>query len=141
MLFSSVSRWASTVAVLVSTATAYTPASTAQTDQLAAQGLVNLYNWETQHYSRGQSCQISSGYVRQEWYDPRPKEPSTGCLTNSGNRTNLTSTQKTAFTNAVLCLMEKPSISPPSEVPGARSRYDDFVATHINQTLTIHGTV
>ncbi|MCJ1387631.1 hypothetical protein MMC18_000474 [Xylographa bjoerkii] len=123
MLFSTVSRWASTAAVLVGTATAYTytPASTAQTDRLAAQGLVNLYNYEQQHYTRGQSCQISNGYVRQEW-------------------TNLTSTQKTAFTDAVLCLMEKPSISPKSEVPGARSRYDDFVATHINQTLTIHGT-
>jgi tyrosinase len=25
-------------------------------------------------------------------------------------------------------------------VPGAKSRYDDFVWTHINQTLIIHGT-
>lgn len=25
--------------------------------------------------------------------------------------------------------------------PGAKTRYDDFVATHINQTLSIHGTV
>jgi tyrosinase len=25
-------------------------------------------------------------------------------------------------------------------VPGAKSRYDDFVAQHINQTLSIHGT-
>jgi len=25
-------------------------------------------------------------------------------------------------------------------VPGARSRFDDFVATHINQTLAIHYT-
>ncbi|MCJ1403805.1 hypothetical protein MMC11_007028 [Xylographa trunciseda] len=121
MLFPSVSQWLSTAAVLVSTAAAYSAASTAQTDQLAAQGLVNLYNYESAHYTRGQSCQISNGYVRQEW-------------------TNLTSTQKTAFTDAILCLMSKPSISPPSEVPGARSRYDDFVATHINQTLTIHGT-
>ncbi|KAG7133880.1 Tyrosinase P like protein [Verticillium longisporum] len=27
-----------------------------------------------------------------------------------------------------------------SDVPGARTRYDDFVAIHINQTLSIHGT-
>ncbi|KAG7104252.1 Tyrosinase P like protein [Verticillium longisporum] len=27
-----------------------------------------------------------------------------------------------------------------SAVPGARTRYDDFVAIHINQTLSIHGT-
>lgn len=36
--------------------------------------------------------------------------------------------------------MQKPSISG-DLVPGARSRYDDLVATHINQTLTIHATV
>ena len=67
MLLTGVSRWASSAALLVCAVTAYTPASTAQTDQLAAQGLVNLYNWETAHYTRGQKCQISNGYVRQEW--------------------------------------------------------------------------
>lgn len=36
--------------------------------------------------------------------------------------------------------MDKPSITPLDKAPGARSRYDDFVVTHINQTLTIHGT-
>ncbi|KAH6896173.1 hypothetical protein BKA70DRAFT_787499 [Coprinopsis sp. MPI-PUGE-AT-0042] len=30
--------------------------------------------------------------------------------------------------------------SDPNEVPGARTRYDDFVAQHINQTFTSHGT-
>lgn len=37
--------------------------------------------------------------------------------------------------------MDKPSKADPSFAPGSRSRYDDFVAVHINQTLTIHGTV
>jgi tyrosinase len=37
--------------------------------------------------------------------------------------------------------MNKPSKADPSFAPGARSRYDDFVAVHINQTLSIHGTV
>ena len=37
--------------------------------------------------------------------------------------------------------MSKPAKSSKTAVPGARSRYDDFVAVHINQTLTIHGTV
>lgn len=36
--------------------------------------------------------------------------------------------------------MHKPSRFDPAEVPGAKSLYDDFVAVHINQTLTIHGT-
>jgi tyrosinase len=38
----------------------------------------------------------------------------------------------------VKCLQTKPSLLPPGLVPGALSRYDDFVATHINQTLGIH---
>lgn len=45
------------------------------------------------------------------------------------------------YIRAVKCLMIKPSISPPGFAPGARSRYDDFVALHINQTLNIHFTV
>jgi tyrosinase len=34
--------------------------------------------------------------------------------------------------------MTAPSKIPPGLAPGAKSRYDDFVATHINQTRTIH---
>jgi len=45
------------------------------------------------------------------------------------------------YTNAVLCLQSKPSKFAPGEVPGAKTRYDDFVAVHMNQTLIIHGTV
>ena len=33
-----------------------------------------------------------------------------------------------------------PSKNNATAVPGAKSRYDDFVAVHINQTLTIHST-
>lgn len=37
--------------------------------------------------------------------------------------------------------MSKPPRSDPNWAPGARNRFDDFVAVHINQTLYIHGTV
>jgi hypothetical protein len=53
----------------------------------------------------------------------------------------LTSSQRTSYINAVLCLMKKPSKADPAFAPGSQNRYDDFVAVHINQTLTIHGTV
>lgn len=36
--------------------------------------------------------------------------------------------------------MGKPSLLNQTLYPGAKTRYDDFVAVHINQTLSIHGT-
>ncbi|TEA18662.1 Tyrosinase-like protein orsC [Colletotrichum sidae] len=44
------------------------------------------------------------------------------------------------YIKAVQCLQSKPARTPGSEAPGARTRFDDFVATHINQTLVIHYT-
>lgn len=46
-----------------------------------------------------------------------------------------------AYIDAVLCLQSKPSIAAPGLVPGARSRFDDFQAVHINQTYFIHFNV
>jgi tyrosinase len=54
-------------------------------------------------------------------------------------RSTLSNSNKKKYIDAVLCLQSKPAKSG-SITPGARSRYDDFLATHINQTLTIHGT-
>ncbi|KAE8351517.1 hypothetical protein BDV28DRAFT_136945 [Aspergillus coremiiformis] len=48
--------------------------------------------------------------------------------------------QKKAYINSVLCLQQLPSRTPAHLAPGARTRYDDFVATHINQTQVIHYT-
>ncbi|KAK8055346.1 hypothetical protein PG993_000573 [Apiospora rasikravindrae] len=44
------------------------------------------------------------------------------------------------YTRAVKCLMAKPATVDPEMVPGARSRYDDFVAAHINNTHYIHNS-
>ena len=53
-------------------------------------------------------------------------------------RGSLTTTERAEYIDAVLCLQRLPSIIPKGLVPGAKSRFDDFVATHINQTLSIH---
>lgn len=47
---------------------------------------------------------------------------------------------KKSYINSVLCLQKLPARTPSDIAPGARTRYDDFVATHINQTLQIHYT-
>jgi tyrosinase len=52
--------------------------------------------------------------------------------------------QRKAYTDAVLCLQSKPSriaALNASLAPGAKTMYDDYVAIHINQTLSIHATV
>ncbi|KAB5560194.1 hypothetical protein GE09DRAFT_82182 [Coniochaeta sp. 2T2.1] len=51
---------------------------------------------------------------------------------------SLSEQQRLNYINAIKCLQKKPARTPQSLVPGARSRFDDFVAVHINQTLTIH---
>lgn len=52
----------------------------------------------------------------------------------------MTSKDRKAYIKAVQCMFTSPSKSDPTKVPGAKNRYDDFVAQHINQTLSIHGT-
>ncbi|KAH6875060.1 hypothetical protein BKA58DRAFT_437055 [Alternaria rosae] len=47
-------------------------------------------------------------------------------------------TEQLQYITAVQCLLEKPAVTPTPAAPGALSRYDDLVATHINQTLSIH---
>ena len=59
-------------------------------------------------------------------------------------RTTLLPYERKAYTDAVLCLMKKPSRLAkidPTIAPGAKSLYDDYVAVHMNNTLTIHATV
>ncbi|KAL6853090.1 hypothetical protein ACO1O0_007643 [Amphichorda felina] len=46
--------------------------------------------------------------------------------------------EKIEYLVAVKCFLSKPGITPKADAPGAVSRYDDLVATHINQTFSIH---
>lgn len=62
-------------------------------------------------------------------------------MVNQIDRGNLSLDERKHYIDAVLCLSKKPPITPLSEFPGVRNRYDDFVATHINQTDDIHSTV
>ncbi|KAH8761022.1 hypothetical protein F5883DRAFT_618954 [Diaporthe sp. PMI_573] len=66
-------------------------------------------------------CSLSNAAVRKDW-------------------AALSADEKKDYIGAVQCLLTLPSKSDPTFAPGARSRYDDFVAVHINQTLSIHGT-
>ncbi|KAJ5709302.1 hypothetical protein N7493_010636 [Penicillium malachiteum] len=54
------------------------------------------------------------------------------------NWRQFSSAEKKDYIRSVLCLQALPSRTPPELAPGAKTRYDDFVATHMNQTETIH---
>lgn len=71
--------------------------------------------------SKRGTCNIYNVAVRREWG-------------------SLSKTDRKAYTDAVLCLQAKQAKTPNSLVAGAKSRFDDWVATHINQTMTIHYT-
>lgn len=66
-------------------------------------------------------CTLENAKVRREWSDLPVK-------------------QREEYIEAVLCLQSLPAKSS-SSAPGARSRFDDFLAVHIKQTDYIHGTV
>lgn len=70
---------------------------------------------------RGSTCSWSNIRIRREW-------------------NTFTKQQKKAYVDAVKCIQSKPALTPASVAPGAKTRFDDFVATHINQTLSIHYT-
>ncbi|KAK4183975.1 Grixazone synthase [Podospora australis] len=44
------------------------------------------------------------------------------------------------FVEAVKCVQTKPSVLPPSEVPGAKSVYDDLVWAHIRKAGLVHNS-
>ena len=83
-----------------------------------------------------QQCtpEIQALAVRKEWYSVLPCL--IFCYDTHHYRSNLTLPERSEYIDAVLCLMELPSQL--DDVPGARNRFDDFAATHINLTLHIH---
>jgi len=57
------------------------------------------------------------------------------------HRSDLTVAQREEYIKAVLCLQNKPAKAPKDQIPGAKSRYDDFVATHMTQAMMLHDPV
>lgn len=55
-------------------------------------------------------------------------------------RGDLTKVQRKEYIDAVLCLQSKPPLTA-HQAPGAKSRYDDYVVVHVQQTHRNHGSV
>jgi tyrosinase len=98
-----------------------TATATEQIDQLALFAAQQANATLENNSAKRGSCNIFNVAVRREW----------GALSNP---------ERKAYTDAVLCLQKKTTKTPASLIPGARSRFDDWVGTHVNQTQTIHYT-
>ncbi|PSN61612.1 Di-copper centre-containing protein [Corynespora cassiicola Philippines] len=98
-------------------------APTPETDRLNANALKNFLKYATERVANGTQTQCNLGKVgyRREW-------------------TSLSIKERIEFTDSVECLMSKPSIHDPTIVPGAKSRYDDFIVPHMNQTNSVHSS-
>lgn len=107
--------------VTLTAASTDTAVAAAQLDELAdfAQSQVNTSLSENSNTKRT-GCNIFNVAVRREW-------------------STLSKRERKSYTDAVLCLQKKQSKTPASLIPGARSRFDDWVGTHINQTLSMYG--
>ncbi|KNG48656.1 Di-copper centre-containing protein [Stemphylium lycopersici] len=91
-------------------------------DKLAALGLENLKNdVEKNGYPSPGQCTLENVAVRKEW-------------------ALLTTPERRNYIDAIKCLHSKPALTPAAVAPGARSRFDDFVVTHVLQTYSVHGT-
>ncbi|PQE10613.1 hypothetical protein CJF32_00009729 [Rutstroemia sp. NJR-2017a WRK4] len=71
--------------------------------------------------AKSTTCNSGKLMLRKEWGD-------------------LSSAERKAYIAAVQCLMTSPSKLPAGQFPGAHNRYEDFVVTHMQQTLSIHST-
>jgi tyrosinase len=52
-------------------------------------------------------------------------------------RSAFSKAEKKNYISAVKCMAKLPPKTPKSVCPGCRNRYDDFVATHIQQTFSV----
>ncbi|GFF29867.1 tyrosinase [Aspergillus udagawae] len=107
---------------LPSTAASSPDTAASQLDQLAD----FAYNVTTDNVSNNEatkrgSCSLSNLRIRRDWRF-------------------FSSSQKKAYIKSVRCLQQLPARTPSSVAAGAKTRYDDFVVTHIQQTLNIHYT-
>ena len=92
-----------------------------QLDQLSSFAQQEVNATLSKNNNKRGGCNLFNVAVRREWNSLSKKE-------------------RKSYTDAVLCLQKKQTKTPVSLLPGARSRYDDWVGTHINQTLNIHYT-
>lgn len=90
-----------------------------EVDKLLEATMPNVEAWMAQRAGNTNNCTLENAAVRREWSD-------------------LSIDERKEYIAAVKCLMSKPAKAPKDEVPGALSRFDDFVATHMTMAPMLH---
>jgi tyrosinase len=125
---------------LLAVASAAPKAKYIENDKLADRGLNNLKAYVAEHgYPNADKCTLETAYVRKEWY-AKTDVFGKGLPLTMYIRATLSRSEKRDYIKAVQCLGKKPAKTPSAIAAGAKSRYDDLVVTHIQQSLFIHGT-
>lgn len=88
-------------------------------DKLAQDSMSKVKSWLAKN-PQGE-CTLETAIRRKEWSD-------------------LTAAQRKEYIAAVLCLQNTPAKTS-SQAPGAKSRFDDYVVVHVQQTPRNHGSV
>ncbi|RYP05512.1 hypothetical protein DL764_003772 [Monosporascus ibericus] len=86
-------------------------------DKLRDSSMSNLEEYLKQNPSG--KCTLETASIRREWGD-------------------LSDAEREDYIAAVQCLQSKPSLFEEGVAPGAKSRFDDFVAVHISMTDDVH---
>lgn len=82
-----------------------------------------------------EACSLANTAIRQDWYVDSVKNLHLLTLP----REHMSKPDRKAYIEAVQCLRTLPSKSDTLWAPAAKTRFDDFVAIHVNQTMYIHG--
>ncbi|RYP61939.1 hypothetical protein DL771_009946 [Monosporascus sp. 5C6A] len=86
-------------------------------DKLRDSSMSNLEEYLKQNPSG--KCTLETASIRREWGD-------------------LSDAEREDYISAVQCLQSKPSLLEEGVAPGAKSRFDDYVAVHISMTDDVH---
>ncbi|KAH6697748.1 hypothetical protein VD0002_g1531 [Verticillium dahliae] len=99
---------------------------------LAAQASAGLYPRDSVDRLQDSGMKKLKAYIA-------ANPPESGCTIEKAIKrkewSSLTRGERRLYIKAVKCLHSRPSKYPRSEAPGARSRFDDFVVTHVQQTM------
>ncbi|OSS47097.1 hypothetical protein B5807_09972 [Epicoccum nigrum] len=109
------------VALIGGANAAPSPLKHGEQEALADKAMTNIGEHVAANGYANPNCTLKNAAVRKEW-------------------SALTKPERKNYIDAVKCLNKKPALTPASVAAGAKSRFDDFVVTHVIQTYWVHGT-